>query len=85
MWKSDRNACALAGLSRMSTPRKRTPLPVKCWDSDARTGASARQGVHQDPQKFITTTCPWYCARVSFWPVSVVPVTRGTTGPLPAP
>src|SRR5215472_6326033 len=85
MWKSRWNAAAVAGLSLMSTPRNRTPLGVKCWASRDRNGASARHGVHQDPQKFITTTCPWSCARVNLLPDSRVPVTWGATGPELAP
>ena len=81
MWKSRWNASAVAGLSLMSTPRNRTPLGVKCWASRDRNGASARHGVHQDPQKFSTTTCPWYWARVNLPPDSVVPLTRGAAGP----
>src|SRR5215475_9364819 len=81
MWKSRWNAAAVAGLSLMSTPRNRTPLGVKCWASRDRNGASARHGVHQDPQKFITTTCPCSWARANLLPDSKVPVTRGATGP----
>src|SRR5258708_1281735 len=85
MWKLDRNACALAGLSRMSTPRNWTPLPPNRRASDDRTGASVRQGGHQDPQKFSTTTCPRDWASASLWPARVVPVTVGAVGPELAP
>src|SRR5690348_1078984 len=85
MWKLERNACALAVLSRMSIPRNWTPLPPNRRDSDNRTGASVRQGVHQEPQKFSTTTCPRYWAGASLWPARVVPVTVGAVGPEPEP
>src|SRR5262252_2713223 len=85
MPKSRWNAWALAGLSLMSTPRNLTPVGAKCRDSRDRTGASLRHGVHQDPQKFITTTWPWYWARASLLPVRMVPVTRGAAGPPAVP
>src|SRR5947208_10107805 len=83
MWKLRWNAAAVAGLSLMSTPRNRTPLGVKFWASRDSSGASARHGVHQDPQKFSTTTCPWSAARANLLPDSRVPVTYGATGPAP--
>jgi hypothetical protein len=52
------NAWALAGVSLMSTPRKATPAGRNVRASDASVGASARQGVHHDPQKFIVTAEP---------------------------
>src|SRR5215472_8468487 len=79
------NAPAVAGLSLISTPRNRTPRGVKYRASWARDGASARHGVHQDPQKFITTTWPRYWARLNLLPDSRVPVTRGAAGPEAAP
>src|SRR5690348_1194608 len=79
------NAWAVAGLSLMSTPRNRTPRAVKCRASCDRDGASARHGVHQDPQKFTTTTWPRYWARANLLPDSRVPVTRGAAGPEVAP
>src|SRR5215831_12187069 len=79
------NAWAVAGLSLMSTPRNRTPRGVKCRASWDRDGASARHGVHQDPQKFITTTWPRYWARLNLLPDSRVSVTRGAAGPEAAP
>src|SRR5262249_55643845 len=79
------NALAVAGLSLMATPRNRTPRGVKCRASWARCGASARHGVHQDPQKFSTTTWPRYWARANLLPDSRVPVTRGAAGPEVAP
>src|SRR5262249_56340283 len=50
-----------------------------------RNGGAARHGVHQDPQKFSTTTRPRYWARVNLLPDSRVPVTRGTAGPEAVP
>src|SRR5215471_6961920 len=79
------NASAVAGLSLMSTPRNRTPRGVKCRANCDRDGASARHGVHQDPQKFTTTTWPWYWAKANLLPDSRVPVTRGAAGPEVAP
>src|SRR5215831_8994898 len=52
------NALALAGVSLMSTPRNWTPAGLNLRASEASVGASARQGVHHDPQKFITSTWP---------------------------
>ena len=40
----------------MSTPRKATPEGLNAWAIEASSGASARQGVHHDPQKFSTST-----------------------------
>src|SRR6516225_11564031 len=79
------NASAVAGLSLMSTPRNRTPRGVKCRASWARDGASARHGVHQEPQKFSTTTWPPYWVRANLSPDSRVPVSRGAAGPDAAP
>src|SRR6476646_5383147 len=79
------NASAVAGLSLMSTPRNRTPRGVKYRASWDRDGASAWHGVHHDPQKFSTTTCPRYWARANLSPDSRVPVTRGAAGPEVAP
>src|SRR5215470_1646157 len=85
MPKRRSNASAVAGLSLMSTPRNRTPRGVKRLASWDRNGASARHGVHQDPQKFSTTTRPRYWARVNLLPDTRVPVTRGTAGPEAVP
>src|SRR6266536_5050911 len=79
------NAWALAGVSLMSTPRKATPAGRSVRASDASVGASARQGVHHDPQKFITSTWPRNRDRLSVAPSSVVPVTGGASGRLLLP
>src|SRR6266851_5006917 len=76
-------ASALAGLSRMSIPRNRTPEDVKCEASADRPGASARHGVHHEPQKFSTTTCPRYALSASLPPPTTGPLTDGATGPVP--
>src|SRR4249919_1863291 len=77
------NASALAGVSLMSTPRNRTPAELNVRASEASAGASARQGVHHDPQKFSTSTWPRSCARPSLVPPRVVPVTGGASGGSP--
>src|SRR6516162_10453838 len=78
--KSRWNASALVVVSLMSTPMKATPAWPNERASAARVGASARQGVHHDPQKFITTTWPRKRARLSLAPVRVVPLTGGACG-----
>src|SRR5579875_2860629 len=77
------NASALAGESRLSMPRNRTPLDAYFWESAASVGASARQGEHQEPQKLRTTTVPRYADRLSFEPLSVVPEMSGAAGRSP--
>src|SRR5262249_33149368 len=78
-------AGALAGVSLMSTPRKATPAGRSVRASDASVGASARHGVHHDPQKFMTSTWPRNRDRLSLVPSSVVPVTGGASGRLLLP
>src|ERR1700729_4368500 len=77
------NASAVAGLSRMSMPRNRTPEDLNAVASAERPGASARHGVHQEPQKFSTTTWPRYEASASRPPPTTGPLTDGATGPVP--
>src|SRR5579875_210493 len=77
------NASALAGESRLSMPRNRTPLDAYFWESAASVGASAREGEHQEPQKLRTTTVPRYADRLSFEPLSVVPEMSGAAGRSP--
>src|SRR5215470_7149730 len=77
------NALALAGVSLMSTPRNRTPAGLNVRANEASAGASARQGVHHDPQKFSTSTWPRSCDKLILAPPSVVPVTRGASGGFP--
>src|SRR5215471_7118866 len=79
------NARALAGVSLMSTPRNWTPTGLNLRASEASVGASARQGVHHDPQKFITSTWPRNRDRLRLSPPRVVPVTAGASGGLLVP
>src|SRR5258705_9267765 len=76
-------ACALAGLSRMSMPRNRTPVDLRCVASADRPGASARHGVHHEPQKLSTTTCPRYELSASRPPPTTGTLTDGATVPAP--
>src|SRR5215475_3045735 len=69
----------------MSTPRKATSEELNARASEASLGASARQGVHHDPQKFSTSTWPRNRDRLSFAPPRVVPVTGGACGALLPP
>src|SRR5215467_6970913 len=69
----------------MSTPRKATSEELNARASEASLGASARQGVHHDPQKFITSTWPRNRDRLSLSPPRVVPVTAGASGGLLVP
>src|SRR5213078_4606210 len=47
-------------------------------------GISWRQGPHQLAQKLIITTWPWYCARLTAWPLRAASVNCGA-GPPPEP
>jgi hypothetical protein len=77
------NASALAESSLMSTPTKRTPAPEKRRASSPSAGASSRHGVHQEPQKFMTTTEPRSADSLNPLPVRVFPVTCGAIGRAP--
>src|ERR1700677_2148011 len=78
------NASAFAVLSRTSTPRNDTPSGWYCSATTASVAASDRQGTHQEPQKFSTTTLPRYEEKGSGDPVSVVPENSGASGRCPS-
>ncbi len=70
-------ACAGPRSSLTLTPTKRTPCSAVRVATSLSVGASARQGAHQDAQKFRTTTWPRRSATSSGSPSSVVPDSSG--------
>ncbi len=57
---------------------------MSCRASWASAGASARHGAHQEPQKFRTTTCPWYGGQGEPAAGQRRPGDRGAAGPAAA-
>src|SRR6266508_2616445 len=87
------NAVAASRPSRMSTPTSATPRALVAWLVASSSGASARHGAHQEPQKFTTITLPRSEPRSNGVPSSSSPDTAGAglraaagnTSTVPAP
>src|SRR5680860_398168 len=71
------NALAEARLSRVLIPTNRTPRSACCRASRTRSGVSARQGPHHDPQTLITTILPAQSESRNESPSRVVPSSSG--------
>src|SRR5579863_6137558 len=69
----------------MSTPRKMTPFGIHSLASVSSVGCSWLHGLHHEPQKSRTTTCPCVVDHSYGVPVTVGAVigVAGPVGPLP--